>query len=228
MKRSEINAYIREAEEIFGKQGYLLPPWASWSAADWLNSYSDCSNVFASSLGWDLTDFGSGSYLKRGLLLITIRNGNNLEDQKPYAEKIMLVKENQETPYHFHWSKTEDIINRGGGNLVLQLHNSDKNENLAGTDINVLTDGIIRTVAAGGFVVLEPGESITLKKGLYHRFFAEEGKGPVIAGEVSMTNDDAADNRFYERCGRFPAIIEDEPPYRLLVGDYERFKQEKA
>ena len=182
MKRSEINAYIREAEEIFGKQGYLLPPWASWSAADWLNSYSDCSNVFASSLGWDLTDFGSGSYLKRGLLLITIRNGNNLEDQKPYAEKIMLVKENQETPYHFHWSKTEDIINRGGGNLVLQLHNSDKNESLAGTDIDVLTDGIIRTVAAGGFVVLEPGESITLKNGLYHRFFAEEGKGPVIAG----------------------------------------------
>ena len=58
------------------------------------------------------------------------------------------------------------------------------------------------------------------QKGIYHRFYAEEGSGIVIAGEVSMTNDDAKDNRFYDAPGRFPEIIEDEAPYRLLVGDY--------
>lgn len=35
-----------------------------------------------------------------------------------------------------------------------------------------------------------------------------------------MTNDDAEDNRFYDAPGRFPQIIDDEAPYRLLVGDY--------
>lgn len=37
-----------------------------------------------------------------------------------------------------------------------------------------------------------------------------------------MTNDDARDNRFYSAPGRFPEIIEDEEPYRLLVGDSSR------
>ena len=40
----------------------------------------------------------------------------------------MIVEENQETPMHFHWSKMEDIINRGGGNLVIELFRSDRNE----------------------------------------------------------------------------------------------------
>lgn len=222
MKRSEINKYIQEAEEIFKKNNFLLPPWASWSVDDWKQNKKNCENIFDSSLGWDLTDFGSGDYLTRGLLLITIRNGNNLFDEKPYAEKIMIVKENQETPFHFHWSKTEDIINRGGGKLVIELYNSDKEEEYTNEPVVFLTDGIKREVEAGGKVVLNPGESITLKTGIYHRFYAEKGSGTVMAGEVSMTNDDSNDNRFYDAPGRFPEIIEDEEPYRLLVSDYSR------
>jgi D-lyxose ketol-isomerase len=220
MKRNEINRYIKEAEAILSNSNFLLPPWASWSIKDWKKNKIDCSNIFESSLGWDLTDFGSGDYLTTGLLLITIRNGNNSFDIKPYAEKIMIIKENQETPFHFHWRKTEDIINRGGGNLVIELYNSDKDEEYTNESVVFLTDGMKREVAAGGRVVLIPGESITLKTGIYHRFCAEEGSGIVMAGEVSMTNDDAGDNRFYDAPGRFPEIIEDEEPYRLLVGDY--------
>ncbi|MCK5152820.1 MAG: D-lyxose/D-mannose family sugar isomerase [Spirochaetales bacterium] len=220
MKRSEINNYIREAEAIFKKNNFLLPPWASWSVADWKQNKGTCKNIFKSSLGWDLTDFGSGDYLTTGLLLVTLRNGNNLFDKKPYAEKIMVVKENQETPFHFHWSKTEDIINRGGGRLVIELYNSDKNEEFTDKPVVFLTDGMKREVEAGGKVVLSPGESITLKTGIYHRFYAEKGSGIVMAGEVSMTNDDSKDNRFHDAPGRFPEIIEDEKPYRLLVGDY--------
>ena len=33
-------------------------------------------------------------------------------------------REEQVTPFHFHWNKMEDIINRGGGNLLIQLYNS--------------------------------------------------------------------------------------------------------
>ena len=220
MKRSKINNYIREAEAILKKNHFLLPPWASWSVNDWKQNRINCENIFESFLGWDLTDFGSGDYINTGLLLVTLRNGNNLLDNKPYAEKVMIVNENQETPFHFHWSKTEDIINRGGGKLVIELYNSDINEEFTDEPVVFLTDGIKREVEAGGKVVLASGESITLNTLIYHRFYAEMGSGTVIAGEVSMTNDDKKDNRFYSAYGRFPEIIEDEEPYRLLVGDY--------
>ena len=35
-----------------------------------------------------------------------------------------------------------------------------------------------------------------------------------------MCNDDEADNRFEKPVGRFPAIEEDELPYRLLCNEY--------
>jgi D-lyxose ketol-isomerase len=35
-----------------------------------------------------------------------------------------------------------------------------------------------------------------------------------------MCNDDEEDNRFEKPVGRFPAITEDEPPYRLLCNEY--------
>ncbi|MCK5737421.1 MAG: D-lyxose/D-mannose family sugar isomerase [Spirochaetaceae bacterium] len=223
MKRSEINHYIQEAEKLFKENNFMLPPWANWTVEEWKEKRISCDNIFSSSLGWDLTDFGSGDYLSTGLFLVTLRNGNNGFDQKPYGEKILIVKENQETPFHFHWIKTEDIINRNGGRLVIELYNSDDKEGFSKEPVAFLADGIAREVAAGGKVVLLPGESITLQRGIYHRFYAEEGTGTVIAGEVSATNDDATDNRFYDAPGRFPKIIEDEAPYRLLVGDYSNF-----
>jgi len=54
-----------------------------------------------------------------------------------------------------------------------------------------------------------------------HKFWATGGR--VLAGEVSLVNDDAKDNRFYEPIGRFPAIEEDEPPLYLLCTDYPRY-----
>lgn len=39
-------------------------------------------------------------------------------------------------------------------------------------------------------------------------------------GEVSTTNDDAADNRFLVPKGRFPRIEEDEAPEHLLCTEY--------
>jgi len=135
----------------------------------------------------------------------------------------MIVEEMQETPTHFHWSKMEDIINRGGGNLVMELFSSDENEGISNENITVKVDGVIRTVPSGGKIILEPGESICLEQGVYHRFYGEPGKGKVFVGEVSEVNDDTSDNRFLEVVGRFPQIIEDEEPLHLLVSDYKKY-----
>ena len=223
MKRSEINQLIRQSIDFFNEMHFMLPPWAYWKPEDWRGKYNSCNEIIDNMLGWDLTDFGSGDFHHRGLILFTVRNGNFKKDKKPYAEKAMIVEESQETPMHFHWSKMEDIINRGGGNLVIELYNSDKSEGLSDQPIRVKTDVIIRTVNSGGTIILTPGESICLEQGIYHRFYGEKGKGKVFVGEVSAVNDDTVDNRFFETVGRFAEIIEDEKPQHLLTSDYAKY-----
>ena len=117
----------------------------------------------------------------------------------------------------------EDIINRGGGNLVCRLWNRTPDEALADTPVTVACDGVRRTVAAGGELVLSPGESVTLPAGMYHTFWGEPGAGCVLVGEVSTVNDDRVDNRFFKPIGRFPVIDEDVAPRHLLTADYPRF-----
>ncbi len=223
MKRSEINQLIKDALVFFDRMNFKLPPWGYWSPVDWKQNRKNCEEIFENRLGWDLTDFGTGNFQATGLLLFTIRNGNLKRDSKPYAEKIMIVDENQVTPMHFHWSKMEDIINRGGGNLVMELLPSDEDEDFADHPFEVSLDGIRRTFQPGDRVTLLPGASITLYQGLYHKFYGEPGKGKVLVGEVSAVNDDHSDNHFHGGIGRFPEIIEDEPPVHLLVSDYQKF-----
>jgi D-lyxose ketol-isomerase len=223
MKRSEINQLIRESIEFFNRMNFKLPPWAFWKPAEWKGKYETCSEIVDNMLGWDLTDFGSGDFHRRGLILFTLRNGNLKKDKKPYAEKAMIVEENQETPMHFHWGKMEDIINRGGGNLVLELFASDKKEQLSEAEFDIRVDGVKHHLGPNARVVLKPGESICLEQGIYHRFYGEPGKGKVFVGEVSAVNDDTSDNRFLDPVGRFPEIEEDEEPLHLLVSDYKNF-----
>jgi D-lyxose ketol-isomerase len=223
MKRSEINKIMRDAESFLASKQFVLPEWADWSVADWQKNRDKVGYIVERMLGWDITDFGSGDFLRRGLFLFTLRNGKYGVDKKPYAEKIMIVEENQETPMHFHWSKMEDIINRGGGNLIIELYNADKKEQFADTPVHVRVDGIEQVVEPGGKLILHPGRSICLEPYLYHRFYGEPGKGRVMVGEVSQCNDDNTDNRFYEPVGRFPAIEEDEEPLHLLCSDYGKF-----
>jgi hypothetical protein len=136
----------------------------------------------------------------------------------------MVVDPGQVTPMHFHWKKMEDIINRAGGKLIVQLYNSTPDEGIDGArDVQVETDGIRRTLPPGGTIALAPGESITLPPYCYHKFWGQDER--VLVGEVSMVNDDRLDNRFLDPVGRFPAIEEDEPPLHYLVSDYGRFEK---
>ena len=141
---------------------------------------------------------------------------------KLYAEKIMIVQQGQLTPLHFHWDKMEDIINRGGGKLLIQMYNATPDEKLdENSQVKVSTDGVLRTLPPGGIVSLNPGESITLPQYCYHKFWAEESR--TLVGEVSMVNDDNSDNRFYQPVPRFPEVEEDETPLHLLCTDYPKY-----
>ncbi len=223
MKRSEINALIEDSMAFFDKMHFKLPQWAYRTADEW-KKYGDLpAEIRENMLGWDITDFGRVNFDRCGLILFTLRNGTPSGNGKTYAEKIMIARENQETPMHFHWKKMEDIINRGGGKLVMELYASTRNEKLSRNNVKICVDGIERVVKPGGRIVLNPGESICLKPGVYHRFYGRKGAGKVLVGEVSAVNDDISDNRFLMPAGRFPGLQEDIPPKYLLVSDYKAF-----
>ena len=193
-------------------------------AEEWREKGHEYDEIRENMLGWDITDYGLGNFDRVGFSLITIRNGNRQKQEKypkPYAEKLLYLREGQYSPMHFHWFKMEDIINRGGGNILIRVYHSTKEEELdRETPVTVHVDGCAFTAGPGTQIRLTPGESITIPPYLYHDFEVEPGTGPVLLGEVSQCNDDCTDNRFYEKVGRFPEIEEDEPPYRLLCGEY--------
>ncbi len=222
MKRSEINAVIKEFEAMLAEYRFALPPYLSFTPEEWAEKGHEYDEIRDNALGWDVTDYGEGHYDTLGLALITIRNGNVHNDKytKTYAEKIMMLRPGQVSPNHFHWNKMEDIINRGGGNIIFRLWNATKDEELADTDVEICQDGRRYMVPAGSKIVLKPGESLSLYPYYYHEFTVDPTSGPVLIGEVSMCNDDNSDNRFYKPLGRFPTIEEDEPAYRLLCNEY--------
>ncbi len=227
MKRSDINRRLRDADDFIRRQGFFLPPFAHWTPEDWAARGDESREIVQNGLGWDITDFGHGDFEQNGLLLFTVRNGK-AEDLvrgsgRLYAEKLMIVEPGQVTDMHFHWRKTEDIINRGGGLLVIRLYHVTPDEELSDQEVSVRMDGVLKKLPAGSTVSLTPGESITLEPCHYHSFWAEGER--VMAGEVSTVNDDHTDNRFLEPAGRFPEIEEDEPPVFLMVGDYKHYYQ---
>lgn len=226
MKRSEINKALKEMEQMIKDYRISLPPFCNVTPDEWKNMGHEYDEIRDNMLGWDITDYGQGDFDKVGFSLITIRNGNlKMSDKykKPYAEKLLYIKEGQHSPMHFHFYKMEDIINKGGGNLLIRVYNSTEDEDLDRVnDVCVSMDGRSFMVPAGTQVKLRPGESISIKQYMYHDFDVEPGSGAVLIGEVSQCNDDNTDNRFYESVGRFPSIEEDEEPYRLLCNEYPK------
>ena len=224
MKRSEINNIMSAADEFIRSFGFILPPFAYWSPDEMRQQRDRISGIVDARLGWDITDYGEGRFHELGLFLFTVRNGSQ-DDLKRgggmcYAEKIMISRRDQVSPMHRHIVKAEDIINRGGATLALELFNSDTDGNIdETTDVTVTTDGILHTQPAGSILRLEPGQSVTLMPGNWHAFWGEGGD--VLIGEVSTVNDDLKDNIFRDPIGRFSEIEEDAEPMHLLVSDYD-------
>jgi D-lyxose ketol-isomerase len=224
MKRSRVNEIIREGDGFIRSFGYIMPPFAYWSPAEMKGRREP--GILDARLGWDITDYGQEKFDELGLFLFTVRNGRAADLASGggmlYAEKIMITRDNQLSPMHRHVVKAEDIINRGGGTLVLELFEMAEDGGLdRERDVRVATDGVVRTLPAGGKLRLAPGESVTLLPGQWHAFWAEGGD--VLIGEVSTVNDDLTDNIFADPIGRFGTIEEDEEPVHLLVSDYDGF-----
>jgi len=217
MKRSEINQAIIESKKMMENYSWVLPQWGYWSKDDYINEPSVSKYLKDHQMGWDVTDFGKGLFNEQGITLFCIRNGiqGNAQD-KPYAEKLLFMHEGQEIPFHSHKVKLEDIINRGGGDLAIEFvmvneHLKEKNEN-----INILVDGVQVEVEPHEPLILKRGQSVTVERNIYHKFYAVKGTGMVMAGEVSQVNDDNNDNFFLEPVGRFTQIEEDEQPIHPL------------
>jgi len=223
MKRSEINVIMAEAGEMIRHYGFVLPPFAFWTPEEFVSNKNRAQNVIDARCGWDITDYGAGRYDEMGLFLFTLRNGRLADLQRGggmcYAEKLLISKQDQMSPMHTHVIKAEDIINRGGATLIVELFGSDDRgqfaEDRGGT---VYCDGIRRDFSAGEKLKLAPGESVTLMPGDWHAFWGEGGD--VLIGEVSTVNDDETDNIFREPIGRFANVEEDVAPTHLLVSDY--------
>ncbi len=226
MKRSTINAIMQAADEMIRHYGFALPPFASWTSDEFRANKTRAARVISGRCGWDITDYGQGRFEELGLFLFTLRNGLLSDLQRGggmcYAEKLLISRQDQLSPMHTHVIKAEDIINRGGATLVVELYGSDDHGAFAPDRGGLVRcDGIDRAFAPGEKLRLAPGESVTLMPGDWHAFWGEGGD--VLIGEVSTVNDDETDNVFREPIGRFAEIDEDEAPLHLLVSDYRRW-----
>ncbi len=220
MKRSLVNSSIEWAMDLCKKENFNLPGFAFWTPEEWAAKEAETGRMREVGLGWDVTDYASGNFDKIGAVLFTMRNGSLEDPGRPYCEKMIAMKDGQILPCHFHYEKTEDIINRAGGTLCVQVWNSTSKEDGykvdEKSDVHLYCDGIAVTVPAGGVIKVTNGNSITLTPYVYHLFYAEGGD--VIVGEVSKVNDDAADNHFTKEMHL--TIDEDEPVRHLLCGGY--------
>ena len=200
MDRSEINEIILESDAFIRSFGYQLPPFAYWTPATLQERVqTDSAMILDHALGWDITDYGKGIFRDLGLFLFTVRNGSrhNVDRGKGmlYAEKIMISHEQQISPMHRHNFKTEDIINKGGAVLVLELFKASPSGDIdQHAEVTVRTDGSERKLPAGAHLKLQPGESVTLEPDCWHAFWGQGGS--VLIGEVSNVNDDRTDNIF--------------------------------
>ncbi len=223
MKRSEIQEAIKWAKNLLCTQNFYLPEFADWDITQWKKNKDKIDVIKQTMLGWDITDYGMGDFRKVGSVLFTLRNGdlNNTKIGTPYAEKVIPLYEGQRLPMHFHTSKTEDIINRGGGMMFMKLYNAtpDNNPDLEG-NVEFYMDGMKHTVGAGEEFLVKHGASVSLTPRMYHIFGAKSGYGDLLVGEVSSINDDNTDNHFHEHVSRFAEIEEDVEQVYVLCNEY--------
>ena len=93
---------------------------------------------------------------------------------------------------------------------------------VAGLDVVAAAGGMgtINAAASAQLLIDACQPDVLLFCGIAGSLNPRIGQGDVVVGEVSKVNDDTRDNRFLLPTGRFPAIEEDEAPYRLLCTEY--------
>jgi hypothetical protein len=214
MKRSEIDRQIEKFVDFAEKNNYKVPSY----------DYQDkkvVKELGERQVGFDITDFGGNDFVKVGLSLFTVRNGNpKKKGTIPYCEKTMFSLPGQLTPRHYHQKKIEDIFLRAGSLLIIRIWQTDQPRDKK-IELRVLFNSAdYRKVTAGQDLFLNLGESVTLTPDLSHEFFSDPTGDGSLVGEVSTFNDDLSDNVFIDPVARFPKVQEDQPIKYYLVSDY--------
>ena len=228
MKRSQINAALDLALETFERHGIKLPPWAYWPAERWKTAGPEMRRIMLNALGWACTDFGQGDFEHIGITMFDVRNGTreHPDEGTPYGEKIFVLRPGQRLPYHFHHTKTEDIISYAGGTLMVQLFNSRPDRSMDEQSSGVVyCDGVETPFKAGQIFEVPHGASVTIVPNLFHRFWAKEGGDVLVGGEISTISVPKTDNHFGGSARRFVPIEEDVPPNYLLNVDYPKLHE---
>ena len=201
MKRSAINAIMRESEAFMRSFGFILPPFSRWSPDEMRARKGEIDGITGASLGWDITDFGLGDFEQTGLFLFhraqrplcrsAARTRHALcrkGDDRPQGSGDANAPASSEGRRH-HQSRR-----RHAGDRAVWRYRRPVRP-VQGT--RVATDGIWRELAPGHKLRLSPGESVTLMPGDWHAFWGEGAD--VFVAEVSTVNDDNTDNIFETR-----------------------------
>jgi hypothetical protein len=225
MKRSFLDSRIDAMLAACARHGQRLPPFALWREDDYRADPIAARRIAERGLGWNVVEFKPGAFATDGLGVFTLRMGDwrRLVDGRGrlYAEKALYAESGQRTPRHYHVVKTEDVINRGGGRFVVELVKVDRGGAALKERFRAVKDVKTLDLGPGDRVALEPGESLTLEPFVAHAFWAEGDA--VLAGEVSLVNDDASDNHFLPPLAAPAPIEEDQPKRYLTVRDHSRF-----
>ena len=221
MKRSELNRYIAEADAFFAKNHFMLPPFAQWTPQEWETKGPEVNEIRdpATGLGRDGFRFGRLPPDRPHGLHATNGLSPDGEPSKVYAEKIIYVREGQVTPFHYHASRMVDTLTEAGREARWWFHftfhprrRTRGNPSLCFLRWSSVSCRRGRCGDAGS------GQSVTLPPFLYHTFYAVDGD--ALIGEVSSLNNDDTDNFFLDKLPRYPAVVEDEAPTRLLCTEY--------
>ncbi|MFP4381073.1 MAG: D-lyxose/D-mannose family sugar isomerase [Candidatus Sumerlaeia bacterium] len=233
MKRSDINNEIQLALDVFEAHRFYLPKWAAWSPENWEHCGPEVAQIKACMLGWSVTDFDRDNFREQGFVTFIERNGivdemrefaqrHSVQD-KAYGERLGFIQKRQATAMLKHNISTKDIVNRGGGDLVVQIFLSTPDDELDEHNrIPTCINGIAYNIKAGGISRLAPGDGITIHAGVFHKFWAE--KAGCIVGEIYTSSPKKNEIFLLEPGEWYNRIEEDEDPLFLLNHEYPEFR----
>lgn len=232
MKRSEINAAIARAINSARSSKVSLPLWADWTH-DRFGENAD--GIRRQKLGWKVIDFGKGDFANCGLVLLVVsspivdnageplrqslQDGNRIYPVPGFSRKFLFVQRGQVEPNHYHVAKARKDVTVLAGTVRFQLFWANESHEMTAQEVSVQVDGLWQQVEAGGQVVLQPGQTITLPSYLSHVIDASTSEIDVILLEVSTANNDNNDNYFPDFTPTASAIEEDEAAVFYLLDE---------
>lgn len=224
MTRSKINQLLKEAAGFFQDDCALrLPDFAFYAPGVWRTLGPEADEIRRCELGWEVLQFG-GDFDQLGCVALTLRNGvpSAPVEGRAYSERFVYLREGQAVPFYYHRTRGKDLVNRGCGGLTVELYKATPDGAFDAAPVFTRVDGVAVELPPGGLLELEPGESVYVPAGTYHRFADKAGRGASLAVEIGGVDLGLADMRFADAADEPTAfdIDEDEAPVTHLRHEY--------